>query len=94
MESKRNKNVIEGTNFTINNAPLKNGEEFKDLGQVLEKNHTDWPADQSSISQAQMVWGHLQKLLWCGIMGVDRNHGKSFAKIPLKLCKIYNWKTH
>jgi hypothetical protein len=63
LESARNKIVIERTQFTIKNKPIKNTDEFKYLGIILEKNDNDWPAIRRSISRAQMVWGHLQKLL-------------------------------
>jgi hypothetical protein len=44
LESERNKIVIESTQFTINNKPIKNTDEFKYLGRILEKNDNDWPA--------------------------------------------------
>jgi hypothetical protein len=61
--SKGYKILIQETVFTIKGAPTKSTNEFKYLGGVLERNDNDWPAVRHAIQRAQMVGGHLQRLL-------------------------------
>jgi hypothetical protein len=58
-----NKTTIANIVFTINGIPLKQVNEFKYLGWVLERSDNDWPAINRNVKRARMAWGQLSKML-------------------------------
>jgi hypothetical protein len=56
-----NKTSIANTVFTINGIPLKQVNEFKYLGRVLERSDKDLPAISRNVKRARMAWGQIAK---------------------------------
>jgi hypothetical protein len=71
-----NKSVIANTVFTVDGVPLKQVNEFKYLGRILEKNDNNWPAINRNAKRARMAWG------WIGrILAIEKADKKVMASI-------------
>jgi hypothetical protein len=71
-----NKITIADTVFPVNGNSLNQVEEFKYLGQILERNDNYWPAISRNLKRARIAWGRIGK-----IQTKERADVKSMASI-------------
>jgi hypothetical protein len=49
--------------FTVNEMPLRQVNEFKYLGRVLDKKDNEWPSINCNIKRAKIAGGRIGKVL-------------------------------
>ena len=63
IADKMNKESATTTSFKVGSTTIKNVEEFKYLGRIIDKDDDDWPAVKRNITRARAVWGRLARIL-------------------------------